>query len=167
MREGDLLGRKGRTVVRPDYVARVLNRSAILLNSSYLNEKQEYPLPTYEYLCTDCGDRKEVVQSFTEPSLTTCEVCSGKLRKVIFPVGIQFKGSGFYSTDRRASQPMSRAAKQDKDAKAESTKDSKSESSSDTKSDTKTETRSEVKKPDSGSPGSKAAAPKKAVEKSA
>ena len=134
------------------------------MNRSYLNEKQEYPLPTYEYLCTECGDRKEVVQSFTEPSLTTCEVCGGKLRKVIFPVGIQFKGSGFYSTDRRASQPMSRAAKQDKDAKAEATKDSKTEVSSDTKSKTKTETKTDAKKPDSGS---KDSAPKKAVEKSA
>jgi putative FmdB family regulatory protein len=140
------------------------------LNRSYLNEKQEYPLPTYEYLCTECGDRKEVVQSFTEPSLTTCEVCGGRLRKVIFPVGIQFKGSGFYSTDRRASQPMSRAAKQDKDAKAESTKDSKdskSESSTDTKSETKSESKTDSKKSDSGSSGSKDGAPKKAIEKSA
>jgi putative FmdB family regulatory protein len=129
-------------------------------------------LPTYEYLCTECGDRKEVVQSFTEPSLTTCEVCGGKLRKVIFPVGIQFKGSGFYSTDRRASQPMSRAGKQDaKDAKAESSKDSKdskSESSSDSKTETKTESKTDAKKSDSGS-GSKdsGSSTKKAVEKSA
>jgi putative FmdB family regulatory protein len=129
-------------------------------------------LPTYEYLCTECGDRKEVVQSFTEPSLTTCEVCGGKLRKVIFPVGIQFKGSGFYSTDRRASQPMSRAGKQDaKDAKAESSKDSKdskSESSSDTKSETKSESKTDSKKSDSGS-SSKDSGPstKKPVEKSA
>lgn len=129
-------------------------------------------MPTYEYLCTECGDRKEVVQSFTEPSLTTCEVCGGKLRKVIFPVGIQFKGSGFYSTDRRASQPMSRAGKQDaKDAKAESSKDSKeskSESSSDSKSETKSETKADSKKSDSGS-GSKdsGSSAKKPVEKSA
>lgn len=121
-------------------------------------------MPTYEYLCTECGDRREVVQSFTDESLTTCEVCGGRLRKVIYPVGIQFKGSGFYSTDRRASQPMSRAGKQDaKDAKAESTesKDSKGETSSGGKSETKTET----KKPGSGS---KDGAPaKKATEKSA
>jgi putative FmdB family regulatory protein len=129
-------------------------------------------LPTYEYLCTECGDRKEVVQSFTEPSLTTCEVCGGKLRKVIFPVGIQFKGSGFYSTDRRASQPMSRAGKQDaKDAKAESSKDSKdskSESSSDTKSETKSESKTDSKKSDSGSSSKDSgSSTKKPVEKSA
>lgn len=131
-------------------------------------------MPTYEYLCTECGDRTEVVQSFTDNSLTTCEVCGGKLRKVIFPVGIQFKGSGFYSTDRRASQPMSRGGKQDardakeaKDSKADSkdSKDSKSESSSNGKSESKTDTKSESKKSDSGS---KDGAPaKKSVEKSA
>lgn len=130
-------------------------------------------MPTYEYVCTGCGDRKEVVQSFTEPSLTTCEVCGGRLRKVIFPVGIQFKGSGFYSTDRRASQPMSRAGKQDaKDAKAESSKDSKdskSESSSDSKTETKSESKTDSKKSDSGSGSSKesGSSTKKAVEKSA
>ncbi len=124
-------------------------------------------MPTYEYLCTECGDRKEVVQSFTEPSLTTCEVCGGKLRKVIFPVGIQFKGSGFYSTDRRASQPMSRAGKQDAKGEAKEakeSKDSKTESSSDSKSESKTDS----KKSGSGS-GSKdsGSSTKKAVEKSA
>jgi putative FmdB family regulatory protein len=128
-------------------------------------------LPTYEYLCTECGDRKEVVQSFTEPSLTTCEICAGKLRKVIFPVGIQFKGSGFYSTDRRASQPMSRAAKQDKDGKAEASKDStdsKSESTSDSKSESKTDSKGDSKKPDSGASSSKdSASTKKAAEKTA
>ena len=124
-------------------------------------------MPTYEYLCTECGDRKEVVQSFTEPSLTMCEVCFGKLRKVIFPVGIQFKGSGFYSTDRRASQPMSRAGKQDKDAKAESSKDSKTESSSDTKSETKSESKTDSKTSESGSGSNSGSSTTKAVEKSA
>lgn len=127
-------------------------------------------MPTYEYLCTECGDRKEVVQSFTEPSLTTCQVCGGRLRKVIFPVGIQFKGSGFYSTDRRASQPMSRAAKQDKDGKAEATKDAKSESSSETKSETKSDSKGDTKRSDSGSSSSSkdsGSPAKKAAEKTA
>ena len=125
-------------------------------------------MPTYEYLCTECGDRREVVQSFTDESLTTCEVCGGKLRKVIYPVGIQFKGSGFYSTDRRASHPMSRMGKQDskdsKDSKAEAS-DSKGDSSSDGKSETKSESKSDSPKPDSGpkDSGSKT----KAAEKTA
>lgn len=129
-------------------------------------------MPTYEYLCTECGDRKEVVQSFTEPSLTTCEVCGGKLRKVIFPVGIQFKGSGFYSTDRRASQPMSRAGKQDAKGEAKEakeSKDSKSESSSDAKTETKSESKTDTKKSGPGSSGSKdsGSSVKKPAEKSA
>jgi putative FmdB family regulatory protein len=58
-------------------------------------------MPTYEYACTECGDRTEVVQSISDPPLTTCTVCGGPLRKVFSPVGIVFKGSGFYRTDSR------------------------------------------------------------------
>jgi putative FmdB family regulatory protein len=58
-------------------------------------------MPTYEYACTECGDRTEVVQSISDAPLTTCSVCGGPLRKVFSPVGIVFKGSGFYRTDSR------------------------------------------------------------------
>jgi putative FmdB family regulatory protein len=58
-------------------------------------------VPTYQYACTDCGDRSEVVQRFTDDPLTVCSACGGKLRKVFSPVGIVFKGSGFYRTDSR------------------------------------------------------------------
>jgi putative FmdB family regulatory protein len=58
-------------------------------------------VPTYEYACTECGERLEVVQKFSDGPLTTCEACGGKLRKVFSPVGIVFKGSGFYRTDSR------------------------------------------------------------------
>jgi putative FmdB family regulatory protein len=59
-------------------------------------------VPTYEYLCTDHGHRLEVVQRFTDDALTVCPECGGHLRKVIFPVGVVFKGSGFYRNDSRA-----------------------------------------------------------------
>jgi putative FmdB family regulatory protein len=59
-------------------------------------------VPTYQYACTDCGDRSEVVQRFTDDPLTVCSACGGKLRKVFSPVGIVFKGSGFYRTDSRS-----------------------------------------------------------------
>jgi putative FmdB family regulatory protein len=58
-------------------------------------------MPTYEYACTECGDRTEVVRSFSDEPPTTCTVCGGPLRKVFSPVGIVFKGSGFYRTDSR------------------------------------------------------------------
>lgn len=58
-------------------------------------------VPTYQYACTECGDRTEAVQRFTDDPLTVCTACGGKLRKVFSPVGIVFKGSGFYRTDSR------------------------------------------------------------------
>ena len=58
-------------------------------------------MPTYEYACTDCGDKSEVVQRFTDDPLTVCTECGGKLRKVFSAVGIVFKGSGFYRNDSR------------------------------------------------------------------
>jgi putative FmdB family regulatory protein len=66
-------------------------------------------VPTYEYVCTDCGNNLEVVQRFTDESLTECPVCHGRLRKMFYPVGVVFKGSGFYRTDSRT-QDKERAA---------------------------------------------------------
>jgi putative FmdB family regulatory protein len=94
-------------------------------------------MPTYEYACTECGNRIEVVQSISEAPLTTCTVCGGALRKVFSPVGIVFKGSGFYRTDSRG-KPGARAddardkdKDKDKDkAKAAGDGDSKSKASS-------------------------------------
>jgi putative FmdB family regulatory protein len=58
-------------------------------------------VPTYQYTCTDCGEPVEAVQKFTDDPLTICAACGGRLRKVFSPVGIVFKGSGFYRTDSR------------------------------------------------------------------
>ena len=58
-------------------------------------------MPTYSYACTECGNRFDVVQAFTDDALTTCEKCSGRLRKLFNSVGVVFKGSGFYRTDSR------------------------------------------------------------------
>src|SRR5437764_12191811 len=59
-------------------------------------------VPTYTYTCTACNDLIEKRQSFSDPPLTTCEECGGTLRKIIHPVGIVFKGSGWYVTDSRS-----------------------------------------------------------------
>jgi putative FmdB family regulatory protein len=83
-------------------------------------------MPTYEYACTECGDRIEVIQSITDVPLTTCTVCGGPLRKVFSPVGIVFKGSGFYRTDSRGKS--GRPAKTDGD-KAKKPADATSSSS--------------------------------------
>ena len=59
-------------------------------------------MPTYQYVCTECGGQIEAVQRFTDDPLTVHDACGGKLRKVFSPVGIVFKGSGFYRTDSRS-----------------------------------------------------------------
>jgi putative FmdB family regulatory protein len=66
-------------------------------------------LPTYSYACTECDDRFDVVQAFTDDALTTCEKCSGRLRKLFNSVGVVFKGSGFYRTDSREESKKSKS----------------------------------------------------------
>ncbi|MGW6425429.1 FmdB family zinc ribbon protein [Nocardia sp. NPDC055053] len=58
-------------------------------------------MPTYSYACTQCDNRFDIVQSFSDDTLTECPQCTGKLRKLFNSVGIVFKGSGFYRTDSR------------------------------------------------------------------
>ncbi|MCB1263124.1 MAG: FmdB family transcriptional regulator [Mycobacterium sp.] len=60
-------------------------------------------MPTYSYACTECDNRFDAVQAFTDDALTTCPQCSGRLRKLFNSVGVVFKGSGFYRTDSRES----------------------------------------------------------------
>jgi putative FmdB family regulatory protein len=67
-------------------------------------------VPTYSYACTECGDRFDAVQAFTDDALTTCEKCSGRLRKLFNSVGVVFKGSGFYRTDSRADGKKSKGS---------------------------------------------------------
>jgi len=80
-------------------------------------------VPTYQYTCTDCGEPVEAVQKFTDDPLTVCAACGGRLRKVFSPVGIVFKGSGFYRTDSRNSAVAADAKKDKQDKQpAESAK---------------------------------------------
>ncbi len=64
-------------------------------------------MPTYSYACTECDNRFDAVQAFTDDALTTCPQCSGRLRKLFNSVGVVFKGSGFYRTDSRESPSKS------------------------------------------------------------
>jgi putative FmdB family regulatory protein len=84
-------------------------------------------VPTYSYACTECGNRFDVVQAFTDDALTTCEKCAGRLRKLFNSVGVVFKGSGFYRTDSRESAKSSTNG----NAKSESSSSSEASSSSD------------------------------------
>ena len=63
-------------------------------------------MPTYVYECKDCGHRFELFQSFSAEALRTCPECHQvALRKVLFPAGVVFKGSGFYVNDSRGPRP--------------------------------------------------------------
>lgn len=77
-------------------------------------------MPTYEYACTACGERTEAKKRFDDPPLETCELCGGKLRKLFSPVGIVFKGSGFYSSDaKRKSEAKAKGKSDSSDASKE------------------------------------------------
>lgn len=64
-------------------------------------------MPTYSYACTECDNRFDAVQAFSDDALTTCPQCSGRLRKLFGSVGVVFKGSGFYRNDSRDSSKSS------------------------------------------------------------
>ena len=61
------------------------------------------------HACADCGHQFDIVQSFSDDSLTICPECEGRLRKQFSAVGVVFKGSGFYRTDSRPRTPASPA----------------------------------------------------------
>lgn len=64
-------------------------------------------MPTYDYQCRSCGSVTEVIHAMTADGPTVCERCGGELRRVLYPAGIIFKGSGFYRTDSRSSDSSS------------------------------------------------------------
>jgi putative FmdB family regulatory protein len=96
-------------------------------------------LPTYSYACTECDNKFDVVQAFSDDALTQCPQCEGRLRKLFGKVGVVFKGSGFYRTDsREAAKASSNGSSKSAESKgAESTSSEKSDKSdkSDKKSD--------------------------------
>ena len=88
-------------------------------------------MPTYSYACTECGDRFDAVQAFSDSALTTCAKCNGRLRKLFGNVGVVFKGSGFYRTDsRESSKSSAKSSTNGSASNSESTSSSSSEKSS-------------------------------------
>ena len=81
-------------------------------------------MPTYEYMCKNCGETLEVFQSFSEKPLRKHTECGGELKKVFHARGVVFKGSGFYSTDSRSSSASS-SKKSESLKKGESSKSEK------------------------------------------
>ena len=96
-------------------------------------------MPVYAYRCESCGVHFERHQSFTDPALKRCPECNkNSLRKVIGPVGVVFKGSGFYATDNRSTSGLGTPKKEDDSSSEKSDSKATSESASkDTKSSDK------------------------------
>lgn len=116
-------------------------------------------MPMYEYECGTCGRRFEQLQRIMDDALTTDPECGGPVRRVIQPVGIIFKGSGFYVTDSRKTGSASTSSNGSSESGASETKsEKKSETTSESKSEGKSSGKPEVasSSTSSGSSGSPA-----------
>src|SRR5579864_873623 len=102
-------------------------------------------MPIYGYRCSKCGHQFEIQQRMSDEPVTTCPKCQGKLTKVIYPTGIIYKGSGYYTTDYKAAgkDPGKDAASANGSSSAspESKPETKSESTSESKSESKAESK--------------------------
>jgi putative FmdB family regulatory protein len=92
-------------------------------------------LPIYGYRCSACGHQFEILQRVSDEPLKVCPQCQGKLTKILYPAGVIFKGSGFYTTDYKGSGKSGSANGSGASAEA------KSEPKSETKSESKSESR--------------------------
>jgi putative FmdB family regulatory protein len=110
-------------------------------------------VPTYSYACTECDNRFDAVQAFSDDALTTCEKCSGRLRKLFGSVGVVFKGSGFYRNDSRESTKSSSngSAKSNSSSSSEGSSSSDTSSSSEKSSSSSEKSSSSSEKSDSSS----------------
>ncbi|TDE94097.1 FmdB family transcriptional regulator [Occultella glacieicola] len=122
-------------------------------------------MPTYAYACQNCGHAFDIYQSFSDDALTECPNChEPRLRKVFSPVGVVFKGSGFYRTDSRGSSSSttgagkSESGSSSKPASSDSSSGSSSSGSSSGGSSNGTSSSGSSSK-DSSSSGSKSPAP--------
>ena len=102
-------------------------------------------MPLYEYECTKCENRFERIQKFSDPLVTECPLCGGKVERTQNIPAVHFKGSGWYVTDYANKSSAGKGTK--KSDEKSSGGDAKAESTSDTKSDTKTSTDSKSSDP--------------------
>lgn len=93
-------------------------------------------MPIYEYECTKCGQQTEIWQKFSDPPITRCEVCSGKMKKLISQSTFHLKGTGWYVTDYASKRGGSseRKGNSDKDSTTKESKSSKDTSKKETSS---------------------------------
>jgi putative FmdB family regulatory protein len=110
-------------------------------------------MPIYEYQCTKCNERTEVIQKFSDPPYAVCDKCGGDVRKLMSAPAIQFKGSGFYKNDYASAASKAETKAGSSETKSDSSSgdskpsESKSETKTESKSETKSETKTETKTP--------------------
>jgi len=90
-------------------------------------------MPIYGYRCSNCGHQFEIQQRMTDEPLKVCPKCQGKLTKILYPAGVIFKGSGFYTTDYKGSgsKAAGNGSSSTTETKSEPKPEAKSELSSD------------------------------------
>ncbi|HKT84352.1 MAG TPA: FmdB family zinc ribbon protein [Solirubrobacterales bacterium] len=88
-------------------------------------------MPIYGYRCSNCGNQFEVYQKMSDEPVQTCPKCEGKVTKMLYPTGVVFKGSGYYSTDYKGSSASSSSngSSSSGESKPEAKPESKSDSS--------------------------------------
>ena len=104
-------------------------------------------MPTYGYECTKCKEQFEVIQRMTEDALSVHDDCGGELRRLLYPVGIVFKGSGFHVNDygKHGINPAKSSASTKTETKVGAATETKSETKGESKAaETKTETKTET-----------------------
>lgn len=97
-------------------------------------------MPLYEYQCTKCNNRFERIQKFSDPLVTDCPLCAGKVERTISVPAIHFKGSGWYVTDYANKSSSGKGSGKPGETTGS---DIKAEGKSETKSGDKSETKSE------------------------
>jgi len=72
-------------------------------------------MPIYEYQCTNCGEKFELLQSFNDPPVAICKNCEGEAKRIISLTNFHLKGSGWYATDYKHQDKTSK--KEEKETK--------------------------------------------------
>lgn len=96
-------------------------------------------LPTYGYQCKECKHEFSVFQSMKEDPIGICPECRGSVKRLLYPVGVVFKGSGWYINDSRKPEKSESSEAKPAETKAEETK-AEGVKPAETKADAKTET---------------------------
>ncbi len=90
-------------------------------------------MPLYEYECTGCHKHTEKIQKFSDPEITVCPHCGGKLERVLSAPAISFKGGGWYADGYGNAKPKSPSDNKGSSSQGDSKSDSKVDSKSDSK----------------------------------